>query len=63
MAQNHKLQIYLRGLYNLYTYDILLPRPHIEKGKTPQRNEKKHSRQEPAGRRPGLVADGGPALA
>uniref|UniRef100_A0A8C3AZU8 EGF-like domain-containing protein n=1 Tax=Cyclopterus lumpus TaxID=8103 RepID=A0A8C3AZU8_CYCLU len=29
IAQYHKLQICLRGLYNLYTYDIPVPGPHI----------------------------------
>jgi len=29
-AQYHKLQICLRGLYNLYTYDIAFPGPHID---------------------------------
>uniref|UniRef100_A0A8C2ZFW0 Thymus, brain and testes associated n=1 Tax=Cyclopterus lumpus TaxID=8103 RepID=A0A8C2ZFW0_CYCLU len=31
-------QICLRGLYNLYTYDIPVPGPHIESGKTPPKN-------------------------
>jgi len=31
----------LRGLYNLYTYDVPVPGPHIGSGKTPQEIEKK----------------------
>jgi len=34
IAQYHKLQICLKGLYNLYTYDIPVPGPHIGSGKT-----------------------------
>jgi len=34
IAQYHKIQICLRGLYNLYTYDIPVPGPHIGSGKT-----------------------------
>jgi len=36
IAQYHKLQICLSGLYNLYTYDIPVPEPHIGSQKTPQ---------------------------
>jgi len=40
IAQCHKLRISLRGLYNLYTYDLPLPGPHMGSRKTPK-NEKK----------------------
>jgi len=36
-AKYHKLQIWLGGLYNLYTYDIPDLWPHIGSGKTPQK--------------------------
>jgi len=36
-AQYHKLQICLRGLYNLYTYDIPDLWPPIGSGKTPKK--------------------------
>jgi len=36
-AQYHKLENYLRGLYNLYTYDIPDLWPHIGSGKTPKK--------------------------
>uniref|UniRef100_A0A8C2ZT58 PLA2c domain-containing protein n=1 Tax=Cyclopterus lumpus TaxID=8103 RepID=A0A8C2ZT58_CYCLU len=35
----------LRGLYNLYTYDIPVPGPHIGSGKTPNKTEKKREQQ------------------
>jgi len=34
IAQHHKLQISLKGLYSLYTYDIPVSEPHIGSGKT-----------------------------
>jgi len=36
IAHFHKLQIGLRVLYNLYTYDIPVPEPHIGSGRTPK---------------------------
>jgi len=36
-AQYHKFWMCLRGLYNLYTYDIPVPGPHIGSRKTPKK--------------------------
>jgi len=35
IAHYHKLQMCLLGLYNLYTYNIPVPEPHIGSEKTP----------------------------
>jgi len=40
IAHYHKIQICLRGLYNLYTYDIPDLWPHIGSGKTPKKSKK-----------------------
>jgi len=41
IAQYHKLRICLKGLYNLYTYDIPDLWPHIRSGKTPKKSTQK----------------------
>jgi len=46
IARYQKLQIPLRGLYNLYTYDIPDLRPHIGSGKTPKKMRKKTFHEE-----------------
>jgi len=44
-AQYHKLWIYLKGLYNLYTYDIPDLWPHIGSGKTPKKRKNPFHRE------------------
>jgi len=45
-AHSHKLQMFLRGLYNLYTYDIPDLWPHIGSGKTPKQPFDREKREE-----------------
>jgi len=43
LAQHHKLQIRLKGIYNLYSYDILVPGPHIGSGKNLSREKREET--------------------
>jgi len=40
-----ELHIFLRGLYNLYTYDIPVPGPHLGSGKTPKNKTKTFTKE------------------
>jgi len=54
IATYHKLQIWLSGLYSLYTYGISVPGPHIGSGETPEKKKKKKLSQGKKGKkRPG----------
>jgi len=44
IAQKPKSQICLRGLYNLYPYDIPVPGPHVGSGKSSQKNKMAYDR-------------------
>jgi len=42
---HHKLKICLKGLFNLYTYNIPILWPHIESGETPKKSKKPFHRE------------------